>query len=153
MKLALREGMTPGRTLREQLEWLERIGIEGIELHGPSLDLPPDELLSTFAHSPVRAANLAGSSALLHPEPQEREAAKELTRQRLRLAGMLGSAGVLLVPQFGPVPQLPDLSPTRLPLNWRGSCSSCSWRSWCPRPGSRGCPSSSNHSTGTKRTW
>ncbi len=36
---------------------------------------------------------------------------------------------------------------------WRGSCSSCSWRSWCPRPGSRGCPSSSNHSTGTKRTW
>lgn len=111
MKIALREEMTPGDTLQEKLSWLERVGIEGIELSGRSLDLPPNELQAIFADSPVAAANVAGSASLLHPDPRERDAGKELTIQRLHLAGLLGAVGVLIVPQFGRRPQLPDLSP------------------------------------------
>jgi sugar phosphate isomerase/epimerase len=103
--------MTPGETLPERLAWLERVGLDGIELEDKSLDLSPEELRAIFADSPVAAANVPGSGALLDPDPEERAAAKELTRQRLHLAGMLGAVGVLVVPQFGPSPALNDLSP------------------------------------------
>lgn len=111
MKLALREEMSRGGTLAEKLSWLEGIGFDGIELAAASLDLPQRELEETFAGSPVRAANVAGSTALLDPDPAERSAAKDLMRRRLDLAAALGAVGVLTVPQFGSAPRLPDLSP------------------------------------------
>ena len=110
MRLALRESMTPGETLSDKLAWLQRLGFDGIELEA-SADLPPDDLRAIFADSPVRAANVPGSIHLLHPNPAERAAAVELTRRRLELAAALGATGVLLVPQFGGAPALPDLSP------------------------------------------
>ncbi len=109
----MREGMTPGATLAEKLAWLASVGVDGIELHDTSLDLPPNELKALFKDSPVAAANVAGSGALLDPDPKQRAAGMELTRARLRLAGELGAAGVLVVPQFGGRPLLPDLSPVK----------------------------------------
>jgi hypothetical protein len=53
MKLTIREGMVPGASLDEQLAWLQAMGIDAIELHGPSMDLPADELTSIVAASPV----------------------------------------------------------------------------------------------------
>jgi sugar phosphate isomerase/epimerase len=50
---------------------------------------------------------------LLHPDPAERARGKEITRRRLYLAGALGAAGVLEVPQFGRRSELPDLSPLK----------------------------------------
>jgi sugar phosphate isomerase/epimerase len=113
VRLALREDMTPGATLQEQLTWLERLGFDGIELSRASLDLPPRELRAIFSAFPVRAANVSGALTLLHPDPAEREAGKELMRRRLELAGELGAAGVLVVPQFGRQPAMPDLSPLK----------------------------------------
>jgi len=113
MKLAFREELTPGASLRAQLAWLEQLGIDGIELSGASLDLPSDELRRIFADSPVEVANVAASIDLLHPDPRLRDQAIELTRRRLHLAGLLeAKAGVLVVPQFGQ-PRLPDLSPLK----------------------------------------
>lgn len=111
MRLALREEMSRGRTLAEQLSWLEELGFDGIELAAESLDLPLKELEEIFADSPVRAANIAGSAALLDPDPAERAAAKELMRRRLEVAAALGAVGVLTVPQFGSASRLPNLSP------------------------------------------
>lgn len=111
MKLALREEMSRGTTLSEKLSWLEGIGFDGIELAASSLDLPPHKLEAIFADSPVKAANVAGSAALLDPDPKVRAEAKELMRRRLDLAATLGAVGVLTVPQFGSAPRLPDLSP------------------------------------------
>src|SRR5215207_5041429 len=106
MKLALREDMSQGGTLAEQLAWLEGLGFEGIELSAASLDLPPRELEEIFADSPIRAANIAGSAALLDPDPAERASAKELMCRRLDLAATLGAVGLLTVPQFGAAPRL-----------------------------------------------
>src|SRR5919112_6892387 len=111
MKLALREDMSRGGTLAEQLDWLEGLGFDGIELAAPLLVLPPRELEEIFADSPIQAANIAGSGALLDPDPAERAAAKDLMRRRLDLAATLGAVGLLTVPQFGSAPRLPDLSP------------------------------------------
>ena len=93
MKLALREEMTPGKTLAERLAFLERVGMEGIELTA-SLTLPEGELKAILADSPVRTANVAGSSALLDPDPAARREGMELTKARLALAGEPGAAGV-----------------------------------------------------------
>ena len=97
--------------MAEQLAWLEGLGFDGIELSAAALDLPPRELEEIFADSPIRAANIAGSGALLDPDPAERAAAKELMRRRLDLAATLGAVGLLTVPQFGSAPCLTDLSP------------------------------------------
>lgn len=107
MKLALRESMVPGERLPEQLAWLERAGFDAVELHGPALTLPPGELRAIVADSPVRVATLDGVPRLLAADPAERAAAKDAIRRRLEL----GAAGVLVVPQFGRAPALPDLSP------------------------------------------
>ena len=111
MNIALREDMTPGETLSDRLAYLERMGIDGIELSAGSLLLSDDEVLAAFAGSPVRAANIAGGMKLLDPDPAVRQASVALTRRRLALAGNLGAGGVLEVPQFGRQPALPDLSP------------------------------------------
>ena len=111
MKLALREDMTPGDTVAEKVAWLEGVGIEGIELHASALDLPPDDLRRAFEGRRVSVANVAGATTLLDADPAERERGMALTVSRLRLAAELGAGGVLLVPQFGRRPALPDLTP------------------------------------------
>jgi len=113
MKLAIREGMIPGDSLRKKLEWLSNIGIEGVELHGASLSLSVWELRSIFANSPISVANISGPADLLSPDSAVRRAAMDLGKRRLYLAAELGATGVLLVPQFGTKPLLPDLSPYR----------------------------------------
>jgi sugar phosphate isomerase/epimerase len=113
VKIALREGMIPGGSLPEKLEFLQRLGIAGIEVER-SAGLPPEELRAIFEGSGVAAANFPGSVALLDPDPSARAEGLELTKRRLQLAGELeGCAGVLVVPQFGSRPQLPDLSPLK----------------------------------------
>ena len=111
MKLALREDTTPGGSLPEQLAWLERVGLDGIELNAAALDLPLAELRAIFAGSPVALASVDGVPRLAHPDPRERAAAAELTRRRIEVAAALGGVGVLVVPQLGEEPLLPDLSP------------------------------------------
>ena len=113
MEFAMRESMVPGATLPEQLTWLERAGVDAIELHGPALVLPPAELRAIFTDSPVRLASVDGGIGLLDADPAKRAAIKDQIRARLDLAGSLGARGVLLVPQFGRTPALPDLSPLK----------------------------------------
>ena len=113
MRFALRENLTPGDALPEKLAWLERMGLDGIELESGALALPPAELRAIFADSPVAAANVSGNAPLLDPDPGQRAAALALTADRLRLAATIGAAGVLLVPQLGRSPTLPDLSPLK----------------------------------------
>ena len=111
MNLALREEMTPGESLAEKISWLEEMGFAGIELSGPVLALPVDELREAFANSSVQAVNVGGPSTLIDPDPDARALAMDVMRERLALGAALGARGVLLVPQFGQRPKLPDLEP------------------------------------------
>jgi sugar phosphate isomerase/epimerase len=111
MKVSIRAGMIPRETLPEKLAWLESVGLDAVELHGPVLALPAADLQEAFAASPIAVSALEGAPRLLVADPAEREAAKAAIRERLDLAKALGAVGVLLVPQFGRVPALPDLTP------------------------------------------
>jgi sugar phosphate isomerase/epimerase len=112
MQISIREGMTQGETLADKIAWLEAVGLDAIELHLPAtLALPHEEIVGAFADSPIAVSAIEGIPRLVSADPAEREAAKEVIRARLALAGALGAVGVLVVPQFGRVPALPDLSP------------------------------------------
>lgn len=113
MKITVREGMVPGDSLAAQLEWLQSVGIDGIELHAGALKMSREELLRAFEDSPVGVSAIEGIPRLLDPDPAVRSAALVTIRERLALAGELGAIGVLIVPQFGGTPALPDLSPWR----------------------------------------
>jgi sugar phosphate isomerase/epimerase len=111
MKLALRELMAPGETLADRLAWIDRAGLQGIELFSSVLDQPHDEIRRIFEGSPVRLASIDSGQGLVDPDPAVRAATKDRIRARLELAGSLGATGVLVVPQFARTPGLPDLSP------------------------------------------
>lgn len=111
MKFSLRETMVPGDTLAARLAWLAQTGVDGIELAGPALNLPPAEIQAIVADSPIQVVSLDGGVGLLDPDPHRRAATRDQIRARLDLAAALGANGVLLVPQFGRAPTLPDLSP------------------------------------------
>jgi sugar phosphate isomerase/epimerase len=111
MKLSIREGMVRGETLAEKLAWLEAVGLDAVELHAATLLLSDDEIREAFAASPISVSAIEGIPRLVSADPAEREAAKATIRERLALASALGAVGVLVVPQFGRVPALPDLSP------------------------------------------
>lgn len=111
MKISIREGMIPRETLPEKLAWLQAVGLDAVELHAATLDLPADEIVEAFAASPIAVSAIEGIPRLVSADAAEREAAKATIRERLALAGALGAVGVLVVPQFGRVPALPDLLP------------------------------------------
>ena len=111
MKITIREGMVPGATLGDRLAWVEGMGIDGIELHAGSMTLSHDELRATFSGSPVGVSAIEGIPKLLDADPAVRADAVRQIRERIPLARDLGAVGVLIVPQFGRVPALPDLSP------------------------------------------
>lgn len=111
MQISIREGMIPRETLQDKLGWLLAVGLDAVELHTGTLLLPPEAIQEAFAASPISVSAIEGIPRLLNADPAERNAAKQTIRERLALAGALGAVGVLIVPQFGRVPALPDLSP------------------------------------------
>jgi sugar phosphate isomerase/epimerase len=111
MKVSIREGMVRGKSLAEKLAWLEAVGLDAVELHGETLALPAAEIERGFGSSRIEVSAIEGIPRLISADLAEREAAKTTIRARLALAGALGAVGVLVVPQFGRTPALPDLSP------------------------------------------
>jgi sugar phosphate isomerase/epimerase len=111
MKITIREGMVPGETFTAQLAWLQRVGIDGIELHADALRMPREELMRALETSSIVVSAIEGIPRLLDADPDVRARAAATIRERLSLAGELGAVGVLVVPQFGRAPALPDLSP------------------------------------------
>lgn len=111
MQVSIREGMTRGDTLAEKLSWLERVGLDAVELHAATLTLGADEIVDSFANSPISVSAIEGIPRLLDADPAVREAAKATITTRLALAAAVQAVGVLVVPQFGRQPALPDLSP------------------------------------------
>jgi sugar phosphate isomerase/epimerase len=103
--------MIPRETLPDKLAWLQSVGLDAVELHTGTLLLPAEEIRQAFAASPITVSAVEGVRGILSADPAERATVKQTLRERLALAGTLGAVGVLLVPQSGRAPALPDLSP------------------------------------------
>ncbi len=113
MKISIQEGLLPGDSLTQRLDFAEELGVEGVEFSGWSNPWQKgDELEKAFRSRRVKFSSVCGQSAFdfLDPDPIKRRASIEESKKNLELCGRMGAAGQIVPPIFGP-PRINDLSP------------------------------------------
>lgn len=112
MKLAVQDGMLPGRCLREKLDNAAAYGFSGVEVGGGALLNQFDEVAAAFDGHPVKLSTICSGYAgsLVDASRQERDRAAADIARLVQAGGQLGAVGLICVPCFGGR-KLPDLSP------------------------------------------
>lgn len=102
LRLSCQEGVAPGKTLKEKLDFLEEHGFEGIEPGGGGLPKRVDEFKQALQGRKIRlSAVCAGFKGVLISEQESvRQEAIESIKEILTAAGALGSTGMIIVPAF-----------------------------------------------------
>lgn len=116
LRVSLQEGVTPGDSLNEKLDFIERHGVVGFEPNGAGLAGRVGELKQALHGRDVRiSAICAGFKGfVLSEEPSVRDEFDRTMREIIAAAGELGSTGVIMVPAFNAqVPAMPHTQATR----------------------------------------
>jgi sugar phosphate isomerase/epimerase len=102
LRLSCQEGVAPGKSLAEKLDFIEALGFEGFEPGGGGLAKRVEELQTALNGRKVRiSAICAGFKGVLISEQEEvRRTAMESMKEILTAAGALGSTGMIMVPAF-----------------------------------------------------
>jgi len=102
LKLGLQEGVTPGDSLAQKLDFLESNGVYGLEVGGGKLPERVTELQKALQNRKVKiSAICAGFKGwLISSEESERKKCIDSSKEILAAAGALGSYGMILVPGF-----------------------------------------------------
>ena len=117
MKIALQEGMLPGDSLEEKLDFAEELGVDGIEVSGFGRPYEREELPKAFEGRSIKVSSVCGNESFdfLDPDPAKRQKSIEQSKRCLEFCGQFGAAGQIVPPIFGPA-RVPDLSPVMDPL-------------------------------------
>lgn len=113
MKIALQEGLLPGESLAEKLDFAESLAIEGLEVSGGSrLYDHGEKYEKALAGRSIKIASVCGQETFDWLDPDQRKRANSLaeTRRQLTACGHFQAVGQIVPPIFGP-PRIPDLSP------------------------------------------
>ena len=113
MKIALQEGLLPGESLAEKLDFAESLAIKGLEVSGGSrLYDHVEQYEQALAGRSIEIASICGQETFdwLDPDPRKRANSLAETRRQLAACGHFQAAGQIVPPIFGP-PRIPDLSP------------------------------------------
>ena len=118
MKICLQEGLLPGQTLAEKLDFAESIGVEGLEI-GNRRDkecIPVYE--DALKGRKIKFAAICGNPTFnfLNPDRRLREESIAFCKTNLEICGHFKAAGQIVPPIFGG-PVLPDLSPLFDPIS------------------------------------
>jgi sugar phosphate isomerase/epimerase len=102
LRLSCQEGVAPGNSLAEKLDFLEEHGFEGLEVGGGNLDRRVDEIKRALSGRKIKmSAICAGFSGVIISDVEaERQKAISSMREILTAAGALGSTGLIIVPAF-----------------------------------------------------
>jgi len=102
LKLSCQEGVAPGKSLNEKLDFLEEHGFVGFEPGGRNLPKRVDELQKALQGRKIKiSAICAGFKGVLISEKEEvRKQAMESMKEILTAAGALGATGLIIVPAF-----------------------------------------------------
>ena len=115
MKIALQEGLLPGESLAEKLDFAESLAIEGLEVSGGSrLYDRVEKYEQALAGRSIKIASVCGQETFdwLDPDPRKRANSLAETRRQLAACGHFQAVGQIVPPIFGP-PRIPDLSPLK----------------------------------------
>lgn len=113
MKMALQEGLIPGDSLGEKLDFAEELSIEGLEVSGWGKPYDRlEELEKALRGRRIRISTVCGQTTFdwLDPDPVKRKASIEESKRNLEFCGHVGAVGQIVPPIFGG-PRIPDLSP------------------------------------------
>ena len=102
LRLSCQEGVAPGKTLAEKLDFLEQLGFEGFEPGGRGLSKRIDELQKALQGRKIKiSAICAGFDGCIISEQEKvRQTAMASMKEILTAASALGSTGMIMVPAF-----------------------------------------------------
>jgi sugar phosphate isomerase/epimerase len=102
LNLGLQEGVAPGESLNQKLDFLEANGVYGLEVGGGKLAERVNELKNALQNRKVKiSAICAGFKGwLISSDETERKKCIDTSKEILAAAGALGSYGMILVPGF-----------------------------------------------------
>ncbi|TVQ88620.1 MAG: sugar phosphate isomerase/epimerase [Bacteroidetes bacterium] len=111
LKLSSQEGVAPGDSLTEKLDFLEEHGFTGIEPHGGNLAQRVDEFEKALQNRNMKiSAVVAGFQGfLIAKDPAVRKQASDSMKVILEAAGALKSEGLIMVPAFNHQESLPHI--------------------------------------------
>lgn len=102
LRLSCQEGVAPGKSLAEKLDFMEANGFEGLEPWGGGLGKRVEELQKALQGRKIKVSAIcAGFDGVLISEQEEvRAKAMNSMKEILTAAGALGSTGMIMVPAF-----------------------------------------------------
>ena len=102
LRLSCQEGVAPGKTLAEKLDFLEQHGFEGLEPWGGGLGKRVEEFQKALAGRKIKiSAICAGFDGVLISESEEiRKKTISSIKEVLTAAGAVGSVGMIIAPAF-----------------------------------------------------
>ncbi len=102
LRLSCQEGVAPGKSVAEKLDFLEELGFEGFEPGGGGLGNRVEQLQKALQGRKIKiSAICAGfSGVIISEKEEERQKALSTMKEILTAAGALGSTGLIIVPAF-----------------------------------------------------
>ncbi len=115
LNLCFQEGVTPGDTLQEKLDFIESLGVTGFEVGGRGLAGRVDEITNALKGRNIRmGAICAGFDGFILAEDEQKDRFDTTMREIIEAAGKVNSCGVIMVPAFnGQTPCRPHTMDTR----------------------------------------
>jgi len=108
LKPSCQEGIAPGNSLTEKLDFLEKHGYAGLEVSGGNLPGRVTELENALKGRSLKISAICAGfkGCLISPEQAERDEAMNTMKDILTASGALGSTGLIIVPAFSRQNQL-----------------------------------------------
>lgn len=116
LKISFQEGLTPGETLAQKLDFIESLGVTGFEPGGGGLASRVSQIKEALAGRNVKVSAICAGfqGFILAGDPAVKALFDSTMREIVRAAGELGSTGVVMVPAFnGQSPCMPHTRETR----------------------------------------
>ena len=116
LRLSFQEGLTPGESLNEKLDFMEKLGVVGFEPGGRGLAGRVQEIREALKGRNIHVSAICAGfdGFILAEDPEVKAQFDQSMREIVRAAGELGSTGVIMVPAFnGQKPVYPHTLETR----------------------------------------
>ncbi|MEL7587340.1 MAG: TIM barrel protein [Prolixibacteraceae bacterium] len=109
LKISCQEGVAPGESLNEKLDFMESLGIVGLEPGGRDLGKRVEEIQKALQNRNIKVSAIcAGFEGwLIAEDPAIRKQCMDSMKSILEAAGALGSTGLIFVPAFNRQVSLP----------------------------------------------
>lgn len=116
LKLSFQEGIAPGNSLEEKLDYMESLGIVGFEPGGRGLADRVKEIQAALRGRNIKVSAICAGfdGFILAQDPAVKKQFDDTMASIIEAAGELGSTGVIMVPAFvGQKPCMPHDEDTR----------------------------------------